>query len=130
MLRFLLLNIIFVILSFVAVSQQDVWAPDPPVLDSISVDVDNTYGNVYVGWEPSDSLDVKGYYIYTDSNVAGNVIWTLKDTVWGRLSTLYIDYKSSANFHSVGYRIAAFDSSNNVSVMTEPHYTIYAFPYE
>jgi hypothetical protein len=53
----------------------------------------------------------------------------LKDTVWGRLNTLYIDNNSSAGYYSVGYRIAAFDYSKNTSLMTDPHFTIYAFPY-
>jgi gliding motility-associated-like protein len=130
MLRWILINIAFLFVWFGAKAQQDIWAPDPPVLDSVSVDVSTINGNVFIGWKPSDSLDVKGYYIYTDSNAAGTTIWTLKDTVFGRLNTSYYDNNASAGYYSVGYRIAAFDSSNNVSLMTDPHYTIYAFPYE
>lgn len=130
MLKFLLINIFWGVIPILAIAQQDVWAPDPPFLDSVSVDISTVNGDVYIGWEPSDSLDVKGYYIYTDSNAAGTTIWTLKDTVWGRLNTSYFDNNASAGYYSVGYRVAAFDSSNNVSLMTDPHYTIYAFPYE
>ncbi len=125
------LRVLFILL-FIGVfagNAQDIWAPDPPVLDSVSVDVSNVNGDVIIGWEPSDSADVEGYYIYTDSTVGGSVIWVIKDTVWGRLNTLYIDDNSSAGYFSVGYRIAAFDYSKNVSLMTDPHFTIYAFPY-
>ncbi len=128
----MLKSFIHIVLFFIviSVSAQDIWAPDPPVLDSVSVDISNISGNVYIGWEPSDSSDVAGYYIYADSSVGDNVIWVLKDTVLGKYTTLYLDHTAKAGYYSEGYRIAAFDYSNNVSLMTPPHYTIYAFPYE
>ena len=108
---------------------QDIWSPDSPVLDSVSVDISNINGDVYIGWQASDSADVAGYYIYTDSSIGSNIIWLLKDTVLGQNNTLYIDNNSLASYQSVGYRVAAFDNSNNISLMTEPHFTIYVFPY-
>ena len=110
-------------------AQQDIWKPDTPVLDSVSVDYTNLNGNVIIGWEPSDSLDVKGYYIYKNT---GNVVtpsWTMIDSVMGRLNTTYTDFNADAEFHSEGYRVAAFDSVHNLSALSGWHYTMYAFPY-
>ncbi len=118
----------FIFLTFQLFSQ-DIWKPDSPVLDSVSVDYTNLNGDVILGWKPSDSLDVMGYYIYRNS---GNMIspnWVKIDSVLGRTTTTYTDYAASAEFHSEGYRIAAFDSSRNLSPLSSWHYTIYSFPY-
>jgi hypothetical protein len=74
----LILVIILLFSNSIFLSGQDIWPPDAPVLDSVSVDISNVNGDVFVGWEPSDSSDVEGYYIYTDSTVGGSIIWVLK----------------------------------------------------
>jgi len=100
----------------------DVTPPDIPVLDSVSVDL--SVNKAILGWEFSLASDVKGYVIYRFQN-----FWQAIDTV-NATTKFYIDNTSNPNFHSELYRIAAFDSSYNISPMTEPQSTIYAFPYQ
>ncbi len=124
----------FIILSiflwgFPVFSQQDIWKPDTPFLDSVSVDYSNLNGDVIIGWEPSDSLDVMGYYIYIDSGTVASHNWIVIDTVYGRTSTTYTNFLANAEFNSERYRIAAFDSSLNLSALSPWHCTIYSFPY-
>ena len=128
MLKRVLIILSFVFLTFRLFSQ-DIWKPDVPFLDSVSVDFSNLNGNVILGWEPSDSLDVMGYYIYKNTNTMASPNWTKIDSVLGRLTTTYTDFNADAEFHSEGYRIAAFDSSRNLSALSDYHYTMYAFPY-
>jgi len=109
--------------------QQDIWKPDTPFLDSVSVDYSNLNGNVILGWEPSDSLDVMGYYIYKNIGTVTSTNFITIDSVFGRTTTTYTDFSADAEFHSEGYRIAAFDSSRNLSALSTTHYTIYSFPY-
>ncbi len=129
-----MLKRVFIILSiflwsFPVFSQQDIWKPDAPFLDSVSVDYSNLNGDVIIGWEPSDSLDVMGYYIYKNLGNMVSTNFVAIDSVFGRDSTSYIDYTADAEFHSEGYQIAAFDSSRNLSALSTAHYTIYSFPY-
>ena len=106
-------------------SQQDIWKPDTPFLDSVSVDYSNLNGNVIIGWEPSDSLDVMGYFIYRNFGDMSSTNFVTIDSVFGRTTTSYIDYSANAEFHSEGYRISAFDSSRNLSALSATHYTVY-----
>lgn len=128
MLKRKLIILSFLLLTF-RLFAQDIWKPDVPFLDSISVDFTNLNGNVVLGWEPSDSLDVMGYYIYKNTNTMASPNWATIDSVFGRLTTTYTDVNAGAEFHSEGYRIAAFDSSHNLSALSDFHYTMYAFPY-
>lgn len=105
---------------------QDITPPDTPELQYVSVDPNTN--NVTIEWLKSDSADTKGYVIYRK-----NINWLPVDTVYGQTIISYTDITSSAGLFSEQYRIAAFDSSNNVSPMTDInryHNTIYIFPYQ
>ncbi len=106
---------------------QDIWPPDVPKLDTVSVYDFNT-GAVIISWYPSDSSDVAGYRIYRSIN-----------TLWQPIAdvpapaTSYIDNSATSNFHPELYRIAAYDEVENLSAMTPEnkyHNTIYVFPYQ
>ncbi len=101
---------------------QDVTSPDIPILDSVTVNQATL--KVNIGWQFSNATDVKGYIIYKKNN-----FWLAIDTV-NSTTNFYEDIASVPNFHKESYRIAAFDSSYNVSPMTDHHTSIYAFPYE
>ncbi len=117
---------IYYILLFLFVSgiakSQDVIPPDIPVFDSVSINL--SINKAIMGWEFSNASDVKGYVIYRMDN-----FWHAIDTV-NSTTKFYTDNTSNPNFHSESYRIAAFDSSYNISPMCEPHSTIYTFPYQ
>ncbi|MFH2142798.1 MAG: gliding motility-associated C-terminal domain-containing protein [Bacteroidota bacterium] len=122
--RFLVLNILFFFLINLLFSQ-DITPPDTPELQYVSVDPATNY--VTISWIQSDSADTKGYVIYRKK-----INWLPIDSVYGQSIVSYIDTGSNANLYSEQYRIAAFDSSNNVSPMTnidQYHNTIYLFPY-
>jgi gliding motility-associated-like protein len=119
----------YIVLFFFAslLHAQDTTPPDTPKLDSVSV-ADPDSGYVYISWYPSDSADVKGYYIYRSINA----VWQQIANVLAP-ATSYLDTSAAANFHPELYRIAAYDEANNVSPMTDAalyHNTIYVFPYQ
>lgn len=94
----------------------------PPVNTGIdSVSVLNPPGQALLGWKPSPSLDTRGYVIYLFSSSA----WVPLDTVWGRLSTSYLNTSSQANSHSEIYAIAAFDSCQRISPISSSHATMF-----
>jgi len=126
MIKKIIILLFLAIVSTSRVMSQDITPPDTPVLDSVSV-IQST-GDVYVGWEFSDSLDVAGYIIYRQNGL----IWQTIDTVKSPAINFYIDTSAAANFHYEMYRIAAYDSSLNRSPMTDvadAQNTLYAFPY-
>ncbi len=120
------MKIFFYILIFILTSiyakSSDLTPPDIPVLDSVSVDL--SINKAIMGWEFSAANDVKGYVIYRLDN-----FWHAIDTV-NATTKFYTDNSSNPNFHSESYRIAAFDSSYNISPMCEKQSTIYVFPYQ
>ncbi len=81
--------------------------------------VSHTFDRVILGWQPSPSLDTKGYII-----CRGPICIAL-DTIWGRLNTFYIDTSSRPNTKSYTYRIAAFDSCDNTSTFSINHNSIF-----
>jgi gliding motility-associated-like protein len=95
--------------------------PDPPVFLSASVASGIIPDEVDLLWEPSDSLDVEGYIIY---QVLGGVTETI-DTVYGRLNNQYSNVNSSASMQPETYRLAAFDTLEFKSMITNPHTTIH-----
>ncbi|MCX7861897.1 MAG: gliding motility-associated C-terminal domain-containing protein [Bacteroidales bacterium] len=106
---------------------QDIWPPDVPKLDSVSVYDVNT-GATIISWYPCDSADVAGYRIYRSINALWQPIANVPAP-----ATSYIDNGASANFHPELYRIAAYDQVGNLSAMTPDnryHQTIYVFPYQ
>ena len=119
-----IVTIILLYTSLVLQAQVDV--PDAPVFQSASVVPGASPGEVILKWSPSDSLDVKGYYIF---KVNSEGITNYLDTVYGRLTTTYTNTASLANGQTETYRLAAFDTLDNISLLTAPHTTVYAFPY-
>ena len=119
--------ILIFLISVFRINAQDIWPPDTPELDSVSV-YDNVNGYSIVSWFPCDSTDVVGYYIYRNLNVN----WEKIDSVYVP-NTFYIDYTAESHYHPELYRIAAFDEEGNLSMMTaleEYHNTLYIFPYQ
>ncbi len=125
MLNYLKIIGLVVLLSVDNAFSQDNTKPDMPVLDSVSVDYGVSSTHVVLGWNPSDSLDTKGYYIYRNEGTGGTTNWQVLDSVLGRTSSTYTDIVARSNTQKESYRIAAFDSSRNISPMTEAHSTIY-----
>jgi len=80
-------------------------APDPPHIDSVSMDMN---GNALVGWTQSTSGDTYGYIIYDSDGTSAVAI----DTVYGIGSTFY-QSSLDALIGIQGFRIVAFDSCGN-----------------
>lgn len=122
-----LFGFIWLFLLTCVLQAQDIWPPDVPKLDSVSVYDANT-GAVIISWQPCDSPDVAGYRIYRSINALWQPIANVPAP-----ATSYIDNSASANFHPELYRIAAYDQTGNLSPMTPEnryHQTIYVFPYQ
>ncbi len=81
--------------------------PETPVFDSVSI-INNS--QVILGWHASVSADVKGTYIYHETDV-----WTKFDSVTPYHVTYYIDSSYNPCDSSINYAIAAFDSCDIVS---------------
>jgi gliding motility-associated-like protein len=92
--------------------------PYIPALDSVSV-VDTN--KVSVGWNPSKSLDTRGYIVY---RLIG-AVWISIDTVYGINNVFYKDATASPTTKSENYEIAAFDSCNNASPLGPLQNTIF-----
>jgi len=97
---------------------QDTDRPTSPTLEVVSVD---SNGNVLIEWEKSPSPDVAGYIIYIEINE----LWIAIDTIKNASATSYINSSSDADQISESYVIAAFDSSLNISPLTDCQNTIY-----
>ncbi|MEA1874740.1 MAG: gliding motility-associated C-terminal domain-containing protein [Bacteroidota bacterium] len=117
-------SILTLLISLTAYSQVDV--PDSPEFESASVIPGANPAQVELKWAASDSLDVAGYYIF---KVNSEGITNYLDTVYGRTTTTYFNNGSFANGQTETYRLAAFDTLDNISLLTNPHITMYAFPY-
>jgi len=106
---------------------EDLIAPLPPVITSVSVDT--ITGDATVTWDPSESGDASAYIILNNFNGG----WIIVDTVYGHNNTFYQYNNSFADLISEQFGIAAFDScwngspsSPNTSPMGTPHRTIFA----
>ncbi len=95
----------------------DVFVPEVPILDSISVDLDSCYP--FIGWSASTSPDAICYILYR--NQGG--IWTASDTVCND-SLFSNDYSINVCNQSECFRIAAIDSCGNVSPLGGIHCSI------
>ncbi len=122
--KYKLTFILILLINAICQAQLDV--PDAPTFQSASVIPGASPGQVELEWAPSDSLDVEGYYIFK-VNTEG--ITNYLDTVYGRLTTTYTNFGSVADGQTETYRLAAFDTLDNISLLTIPHTTMYAFPY-
>ncbi|MFO7880432.1 MAG: gliding motility-associated C-terminal domain-containing protein [Bacteroidota bacterium] len=119
----LILTVAMLCMAFGLRAQLDI--PDPPVFESASVVPGSSPTQVVLSWQPSDSVDVEGYVIY----LVEDGITSSYDTVWGRLTTTYTNTASIAGGEPEKYRLAAIDTLENLSRLTDPHTTMYAFPY-
>jgi gliding motility-associated-like protein len=99
-------------------SFQNLQPPSVITLDSISV---NSNGQVVLGWQPSSSLDVSKYVIYSSS---GGFIVGL-DTINGYNNTTYTYTNSLASSTSEGYCVAAIDSCGNPGLTSFTHNSIF-----
>lgn len=113
--------IAFLILVFLmpVLPAQDTERPLPPVLDLVTVDPFT--GNSALEWTAGGSADVAGYVIYLYLNEEGYAI----DTIFNPFATSYINTASNASFFTESYVIAAIDSSDNVSPLSNFLNTIY-----
>ncbi|MEZ5000594.1 MAG: fibronectin type III domain-containing protein [Bacteroidales bacterium] len=98
---------------------QDTERPLPPLLELVSVDPSN--GHTTLSWSPGGSPDVAGYVFYIFRDGAGEAF----DTLYSPLATVYTDITSNAGLFSVTYLVAAIDSSDNISPLSNPLSTIF-----
>ncbi|MFO7790266.1 MAG: gliding motility-associated C-terminal domain-containing protein [Bacteroidales bacterium] len=95
--------------------------PDAPVFESASVVPGTDPAQVVLSWLSSDSVDVDSYIIYE----VEDGITQASDTVVGRLTTSFTDSSTIAADEPVTYRLAASDSLENLSKLTDPHSTMH-----
>ena len=93
-------------------SAQDSEIPLSPVLDLVTVDP--VTGHSSLEWKPGGSPDVAGYVIYLYRNAEGYAI----DTIYQPDQRTYTYTGSNAAYYSESYVIAAIDSSDNVSPLS------------
>ncbi len=97
---------------------QDNAPPSPPVIDSVSIDI-NT-GEVIVGWHPTD-METGGYKIFRA--ISGG--WTDLGNINGIANTSMTDNSASSSSASETYIVAAFDTCfGTVSNGSSSHSTI------
>jgi gliding motility-associated-like protein len=114
---------IFIIPFLVAVlqvnGQIDEEPPDPPVF--IFVTVNPNTGRVDMEWELSSSTDVAGYVIYLFRNGEGYAL----DTIYNPVAHSYSVNRPMIVYESESYVVAAIDSSENISPLSNVLHTIY-----
>lgn len=115
----LVFAIILAIASLSDLMAQDNESPLSPQLTLVSVNPDNGFSQLF--WSPGGSPDVAAYVIYTYSNGQGEPV----DTVFNPFATSYIYPRVFANSYSIEFVIAALDSSDNVSPLSNPLNTVY-----
>lgn len=96
----------------------DNFPPNVSNLDSASVLAN---GQTVLGWLPSTSPDCAGYIIYQVVNGFNIPI----DTIYGKNNTSYTYTNTTATNGSDQFVIAAIDSCNNVSILSNAQNTIY-----
>ncbi|MBN1108049.1 MAG: gliding motility-associated C-terminal domain-containing protein [Bacteroidales bacterium] len=101
--------------------QADSVPPIPPVLNLVSVDPWS--GNVEITWLPSPSADVAGYIIYLDKDTQGA---TELDTLYSESATTYTRTGSGSKYYSESFVVAAFDTADNISPLSNTKRTIYS----
>jgi gliding motility-associated-like protein len=91
-------------------------APDNSQIDSVSIDLATQ--KAIIGWSRNASIDTKGYLIY---HVTGS-----NDVISSTEQTQYLDNGArNPSSASVSYSIAAYDSCQNTSLISETHSTIF-----
>jgi gliding motility-associated-like protein len=81
-------------------------------------------GRTVLYWSKSPSPDVAGYVVYYYRNGEGFAF----DTIHNPLADSYVNLGSSSSFRSESYVIAAFDSSANISPLSNVLSTMYVEP--
>jgi len=94
-------------------------APEPPVIDSISVQLNGNL--VYLGWQPSPSADTEAYIIYKIENG----ITTAVDTVYGINTTSYTVNDANPSGGQVTYFVSALDECLEEGLPADEHTTIF-----
>ncbi|MDX2414033.1 MAG: gliding motility-associated C-terminal domain-containing protein [Bacteroidales bacterium] len=98
---------------------QDTERPLAPELNLLSVDGSNGFTNM--SWSPGGSPDVAGYVIYIFIEGEGEAV----DTIYNPAAISYTHTKPYANNYSIEYVVAAIDSSENVSPLSNSLNTMY-----
>jgi gliding motility-associated-like protein len=112
------MTLLCVCLSSVVKGQDDE-QPQSPQLDIVTVDPQT--GFAVLQWLPSVSTDVGSYVIYTFSNGTADAV----DTVRSPYITEYTHTASTARYGSVTYVVAAMDSSQNISPLSNSLSTLF-----
>lgn len=99
---------------------QDTERPLAPELTLLTVDP--ATGFSILEWLPGGSTDVAGYVVYLFSAGEG----TAFDTIYDPAANTYQHSTAFANIFSVDYVVAAIDSSDNVSPLSNPLNTLFA----
>lgn len=98
---------------------QDVIQPLSPHLDNVTVDPGT--GFALLRWLPSPSADVERYVVYTYSGGTASAI----DTIRSPFIFEYTHTASAARYRSVTYVVAAIDSSENISPLSNSLSTVW-----
>ncbi len=119
-LTFVYINVSLLIgFSTLLSGQVDIEPPAAPLFTLVSVQPEN--GKTLLNWVSSPSPDVAGYVVYYLRNGAGFVI----DTIHDPHATNYFNQGSYSSFLTESYVIAAFDSSGNISPLSNELHTIF-----
>lgn len=116
-------NIIFILLalcSFDVNAQKDIQPPIVPVLRLVSIQPETGYADLQ--WSKSSSPDVAGYVIYSFHNGEGYAL----DTIWDPTAITYTNTGSASSYYTESYVIAAIDSSDNISPLSNEINTVFS----
>jgi hypothetical protein len=100
--------------------QTDEDPPDSPKFTFVTINP--ATGRTEMTWSSNSDPDLAGYVVYHYRNGEGYVI----DTIFDRAATSYSFLNLYANERIESYVIAAFDSSRNISPLSNELHTIYA----
>jgi hypothetical protein len=94
----------------------DLDQPEKTSIDSVSFDpVSQKY---IIGWKANPAIDLMGYSLWESNGNSNNIITNVTDT-------FFVDVSSSPLSNNKGYRISAFDSCINQSVISEQHRPVF-----
>lgn len=113
------LGLVLLVSSMINLVGQDIENPLSPSLTLVTVDPSTGFSHLY--WNPGGSPDVAGYVIYIYENEQGEPV----DTIIDPYANHYLNTKTYANSYSVEYVVAAIDSSDNVSPLSNPLKTVF-----
>ncbi len=92
--------------------------PANSIIDSVSVDL--TTQQTHIGWKQNPSKDVKGYKLYYFTANTNIIIDNTTNT-----SSVDIDPSRKPTKAPFSYKVAAYDSCNNTSLISSEHTTIF-----